>query len=223
MEVLTSTNRMSTITFLSLYFLANMAPDCTSNFMGPAYNTLHRSFITNFIFIAFLLLCTIPLRVQLVTICDTLYFYKHFNIIFKKIYHVLQTVLGLYQVARQCRQLQVPEHKWKKTTQGSSQQLIQTSPPIDECIPVLQTRLILIRLTKPSPLLAPPNPQKIPALQQDRATEEFVTETFSEPFTPIRHVQPLLGTTHREIYSYRIGTHLRTSPTYWEPLHFKGM
>ena len=51
---------------------------------------------------------------------------------------------------------------------------------------------------EPSPLLAPPTPQKIPALQQDRATEEFVTETFSEPFTPIRQVQPLLGTIHRE-------------------------
>ena len=144
-----------------------MALDCTSNFMGPAYNTLHGSFITNFIFIAFLLLCIIPLRVQLVTICDTLYFYKHFNIIFKKIYHVLQTVLGLYQVARQCCQLQVPKRRLRKTTQGSSQQLIQTSPPIDECIQVLYTRPILIHLTAPSPLLAPPNPQKTPALQQD--------------------------------------------------------
>ena len=41
------------------------------------------------------------------------------------------------------------------------------------------------------------------ALQQDRATEEFETETFSEPLmpiekTPISQVQPLLGTTHRE-------------------------
>ena len=61
---------------------------------------------------------------------------------------------------------------------------------------------------EPSPLLAPPTPQT-PALQQDRVTEDFKTETFSETFmpiedrssdskTPICQVQPLLGTTHRE-------------------------
>ena len=163
----------------------------------------------NFIFIAFLLLCTIPLRVQLVTICDRLHFYKHFNITFKKLHHVFQIVHGLYRVARQCRQLHVPKCRPKKTTQGSSLQLTQTLPPIDECVPVFQTRPILIHLMEPSPLLALPTPQKIPALQQDRAMEEFKTETFSEPLmpiedrssdneTPICQVQPLLGTTHRE-------------------------
>ena len=80
-------------------------------------------------------------------------------------------------------------------------------PPTDECIPVFQTRPILI-LTEPSPLLAPPAPQT-PALQQDHVTEEFDTETISEPLkpiadrssdndTPTHQVQPLLGTTHRE-------------------------
>ena len=74
-------------------------------------------------------------------------------------------------------------------------------PPTDECIPVFQIRPTFI-LKEPSPLLAPPDPQT-PALQQDRATEEFETETFSEPLTsieetPISQVQPLLGTTHRE-------------------------
>ena len=180
-----------------------MAPDCISNVTGPACNTLHRSFITNFISIAFLLLCTILLQVQLVTICDKLYFYKHFNITFKKIYHVFETVHGLYRVARQCRQFHAPEPRPKQTTQGSSLQLIQTMPPTDKCIPVLQTRLILICLTEPCPLLAHPTPQKILALQQDQAMDKFQTETFSEPLmpiegTPICQVQPLLGTTHRE-------------------------
>ena len=60
-----------------------------------------------------------------------------------------------------------------------------------------------------SPLLAPPTPQRIPVLQQDRTTDELETETFSEPLmpiedrssdneTPIHQVQPLLGTTNRE-------------------------
>ena len=62
---------------------------------------------------------------------------------------------------------------------------------------------------EPFPLLAPPTLNKTWTLQQDRAMEEYETESFSEPFlptedrssdndTPIRQVQPLLGTTHRE-------------------------
>ena len=182
-----------------------MAPDCISNYTGPAYHNLHGTFITNFIFIAFLLLCTILLRVQLVTVCDRLHFYKHFNITFKKLYHVFQIVHGLYQVTRQCCQLYVPACRLKKTTRRSKQQLMQTLPPRDKCIPVLQTRLILICHTVPSPLLAPPTPQRIPALQQDQVTEELGRETFSEPLmptedrssdneTPICQVQPLYNT-----------------------------
>ena len=179
-----------------------MAPDCLSNVTGLAYNTFQGLFITNFISIAFLILCIILLQVQLVMVYDKLYFYKHFNATFKKVYCVFQIVLGLYRVARQCHQFYAPKLRPKQTIQGSSLQLIQTAPPTDGCIPVLQTRLILICLTEPSPLLAPPTPQ-IPALQQDRATEEFETETLTEPLTPIEEtlisqVQPLLGTTHRE-------------------------
>ena len=116
---------------------------------------------------------------------------------------MFQTIHGLYWVATQCCQFYVPKHRPKHTTQGLSLQLIQTVPPTDKCIPVFQTRPILIRLTEPSPILAPPTLQKTPVLQQDRAMEEFETETFSEPLTPIEEtpisqVQPLLGTTHRE-------------------------
>ena len=102
--------------------------------------------------------------------------------------------------------MHVPKRRPKKTTQRSSQQLTETLPPIDECIQVLQARSILIRHTEPSPLLTP---QRIPAPQQDRVTEELEIETLSEPLMPIEdrssdnespicQVQPLLGTTHRE-------------------------
>ena len=37
-------NRMSATTFLSLYFLANMAPDCGFNITGLASNTAHNYF-----------------------------------------------------------------------------------------------------------------------------------------------------------------------------------
>ena len=159
-----------------------MAPDCITNHTGLVHNNLYRSFITNFVFITFLSLCTILLQVQLVTICDRLHFYKHFTIIFKKLYWVFQIIYGLYWVARQCHQLHVPERRPKKTTQISSQLLTETLPPIEECIQVLRTRPILLRHTTPAPLLTP---QRILALQQDRVTEELDIKTSSESLTPI--------------------------------------
>ena len=88
-----------------------------------------------------------------------------------------------------------------------NQQLIQTAPPTDDCIPGLQTRLILV-LMEPSPLLAPSTRQTL-AVQQDSVTEKSTLKTVSQPSkptedrsldseTPIRQVSPLLGTTHRE-------------------------
>ena len=90
-------------------------------------------------------------------------------------------MIGLYQVARQCRQFYAPKHRLKRNKQGPSQQLIQTAPPTDEHIPGLQTRLILV-LMEPSPLHAPSTPQTL-ALQQDRVTEDSASETVSESFT----------------------------------------
>ena len=87
--------------------------------------------------------------------------------------------------------------------------MTQTLPPLDECIPDLQTRPILLRYTEPSPLLTPPTPQRIPAPQQDRAVEEPEIEISPEPSsfledqhsisdTPVCQVQPLLGMTHKK-------------------------
>ena len=86
-----------------------MAPDCTSNYTGPAYYNLDRSFAMNFIFTTFLMLFTVPIRVQVVTICDRLHFYKRFNIVFKKLYRTSQAVYGLCRLARECHQLHTPE------------------------------------------------------------------------------------------------------------------
>ena len=133
--------------------------------------------------------------------------FKIFKHHFQEIYHVLQTVIGLYQVARQCRRFYAPKHKSKTNKQGLSQQLTQTMPPTDKCIPGLQTRPILV-LMEPSPPLVPSTPQTL-ALQQDRAMDKFAPEPVSESLTPtedrssdnkapIQQVRPLLGTTHRE-------------------------
>ena len=115
--------------------------------MGLADSTFQGFFITNFITIVFLILCSVLFHVQLVTVCGKLhklYFSKYFTGVFEKIHCVLQTVIGLHWVATQCQQFCVPEQRLKRNKQGLNQRLIQTVPPTDDCIPGLQTRLILV-------------------------------------------------------------------------------
>ena len=118
-------------------------------------------------------------------------------------------VWGLYQLAREYHQLQNPVHRLQKTVPRSSQQLVQTSPPLDECIFASVTRPILIHLTEESPLLVSLPSQEILAPQQDRASaeSEFVnpqepststTEQHSVSTTPVHQVKPVLGTTPME-------------------------
>ena len=97
MEVLASMNRMSAITFLSFYFSSKNGTGPHFKYTGPAHHNFDRSFVTHFIFTTFLLLFTIPIWVQVVTICDRLHFYRQFSILFKKLNRILQAVWGLYR------------------------------------------------------------------------------------------------------------------------------
>ena len=144
-----------------------MALDHTFNYTGPAHHNFDGSFVTHFIFTAFLLLFTIPIQVQVVTICDRLHFYRWFSVLFKKLYCILQAVWGLYRLARECHKLQKPVHQLQKTTLRPSQQLVQTSPPLDECVFASTTRSILIHQTEESPLLTSLTSQEILVPQQD--------------------------------------------------------
>ena len=83
---------------------------------------------------------------------------------------------------------------------------MQTLPELDECIPALMTRPILICHAEESPLLTPLTPQKIPAPQQDQASEEpeivtsqelstSIEDWHSISETPVCQVQPVLGMT----------------------------
>ena len=75
----------------------------------------------------------------------------------------------------------MPGQKSKRNKQESSQRLIQTAPPTDDCIPGPQNRPILVIMEpSPSPLLAPLTPQT-PALQQDSVTEEPTSPKPTEP------------------------------------------
>ena len=100
-------------------------------------------------------------------------------------------------------------HQLQTTVPRSSQQLVQNSPPSDECVFASTTRPILICHTEESPLLASLKSQEIPAPQQDQASEESeivapqepstsTTEQHSISETPIHQVEPVLGKTPME-------------------------
>ena len=147
----------------------------------------------------FLLLCLVPFHVQLVTSHDKLrklHFSKFFTGVFMKILCVLNIVIGLYWVARQCRQFHAPMPKSKRNKQELNQRPTQTAPLTDEYTMEFQIRPTLV-LDEYSPLFAP------------LTTEESTSETVSQPHkpaedrasdseTPVQQVTPLVGTTPRE-------------------------
>ena len=179
-----------------------MAPDCGSNITGPASNTIQGFLVMNIITFMFLLLCLVPFSVQLVTGCDKLcklHILKVFTGVFTKIHCVWESIVGLYRVARLCKQLYAAVQKSKRNNKELNQRPIQMAPPMDEYTTGFQIRPTLV-LDDNSPLLAllmteestpkavfqPPKP---PKPTEDKA---------SESETPVSQVTPLLGTTPRE-------------------------
>ena len=125
MDVLTSKNRMSAITFLSFYFYSKMAPDYNFNHTGLAHHNFDGSFVTHFIFATFLLLFTIPIRVQVVTIYDRLHFHRQICALFKNFHCIFQAVVGQYQLAQECHSLQKPECRLQEPALRTNQDFVQ--------------------------------------------------------------------------------------------------
>ena len=116
-----------------------------------------------------------------------------------KIHCVWESIIGLYRVARLCRQLYAPVQKSTRNNQELNQRPIQMAPPTDEYTTGFQTRPTLV-VDDYFPLLAPlmteestskavSQPPKPPKPTEDKA---------SDGETPIRQVTPLLGTTPRK-------------------------
>ena len=144
-----------------------MASDYTFNHTGLAHHNFNGSFVTHFIFATFLLLFTIPIRVQVVTIYDRLHFHRRIRALFKNFHRIFQAVLGLYWLAKECCRLQKRTCQLQKPTLRTNQDFVQTSPPLDELLFALMTRSILISQPKESPLTTSLSPPKTLVPQQD--------------------------------------------------------
>ena len=140
-----------------------MAPDYTFNHTGLAHHNFNGSFVTHFIFTAFLLLFTIPIHVQVVTIYDRLHFHRQIHALFKNFHRIFRVVLGLYRLAHECHRLQEPALR-------TNQDFVQTSPLPDKLLFLLTTRSILVCQPEESPSTTLLKPQKTLVPQQDRAS-----------------------------------------------------
>ena len=99
----------------------------------------------------------------MVNIYDRLHFHRWICTLFKNFHHIFQTVLGLYQLAQVCHNLQEPALR-------TNQDFVQISPLLDEFLFVLMTRSILIHQPEESPLTTILNPQKTLVPLQNRAS-----------------------------------------------------
>ena len=144
-----------------------MALDYSSNHTGPAHHNFDGSFVTHFIFATFLLLFTIPIRVQVVTIYDRLHFHRWTRALFKNFHHISQAVLGLYWLARECHSLQEPACRLQEPALRTNQDFVQTSPLPDKPLFALTARSILVCQPEESPSTTLLKPQKTPVPQQD--------------------------------------------------------
>ena len=142
-----------------------MALDYNFNHTGLAHHNFDGSIITHYIFATFLLLFTIPIHVQVVTIYDRLHFHRWIRALFKNFHRIFQAVLGLYQLAQECRSLQKP-------TLRTNQDFVQTSPSSDELLFSVTTRSIFVCQPEESPSTTSLTPQKTLVPQQDQASIE---------------------------------------------------
>ena len=176
-----------------------MAPDCGSNITGLASNTVQGFFVMNIITFMFLLLCLVPLWVQLVDKLHKLHVFNFFISIFTMIHCVWELIIGLYRVAHLCRQLYAPMQKSIRNNPEWNHRPTQMAPPMDEYTTGLQIRPTLL-LDDYSLLLAPLTTEEstLTAVFQPPKLLKPTEDKASDSETPVSQVTSLLGTTPSE-------------------------
>ena len=177
-----------------------MALDCARNTTDLAFIETQEFFITYCITFVFLVLCVVPVRVQIADILCKLHHFNIFMDIFGKIFCVGNITLKLYRVACECRHLQVPKPKLHKEERDQGQQPLQSAlPPKDKYLVETQTRQTLV-IEEDSSLLAPltiDEPEWKETIQMEKQPES-TTDTILKGETLFSQVMPLLGTTPSE-------------------------
>ena len=142
MEVLTSKNRMSATTFLSLYFGENVITGLLYKHNDLAATQCSEDFlITYCLILTFIVFCAFPLFIYfkdsnfrtLLRILDNIQCIGLYTA------HVFNTLFGLYTILNEVRQLQIYDDQFQQP--GTQKVLTQIPPPLDEFITKVREQL----------------------------------------------------------------------------------
>ena len=106
-----------------------MAPDCSDNTTGPAFELTQEFLITYFLTFACVILFVIPFKVHFAHILQKLPQLYTFTGIFVQPFHIGNIIIGLYWAACECRHFQVPGPKTQENKCAKDQQRPLAVPP----------------------------------------------------------------------------------------------
>ena len=99
-----------------------MAPDCSGNTTGPAFEATQEFLITYFLTFVCVILFVVPFKVHFAHISWKLLQLHIFTSIFVQPFRVRNIIIGLYQAARECGHFQVPVPKTQDHKHAKDQQ-----------------------------------------------------------------------------------------------------
>ena len=135
-----------------------MAPDCSGNTTGPAFEATQEFLITYFLTFACVILFVVPFKVHFAHISWTLFQLHILTGIFVQLFRVRNIIIGLYRAAHECRHFQAPMPKTKDHKCAKDQQRpLSVPPPKDKYLEEAQSRQTSVIENSPSP----PTPSSI--------------------------------------------------------------
>ena len=178
-------------------FLERMAPDCSDNTTGPAFELTQEFLIKYFLTLACVILFVIPFKVHFAHILQKLPQLYTFTSIFVQLFRIGNIIIGLYWAAHECRHFEASGPKTQDNKCAKDQQQpLAVPPPKDKYLEEDQSRQTLV-IQSDSSLPTPPSinqPERREMLIPP-ARQEIMAEVNPIGDTLISQVTPLLGIT----------------------------
>ena len=177
-----------------------MAPDCSGNTTGLAFEATQEFLITYCLTFVCVILFVVPFKVHFIDILQKLLRLHIFTGIFVQTFCIRNIIIGLYWAAHECGHFQAPMPKTQKHKCAKDQQRpLSVPPPKDEYLEEAQPRQMLV-IEDDSSLLAPSSISKPECKETLVPTErpEPATEVTPAGDTFVSQVSPLLEITPRE-------------------------
>ena len=128
-----------------------MAPDCSGNTTGPAFEATQEFIITYCLTFVCVILFVVPFKVHFTHTSWTLFQLHILTGIFVQLFRVRNIILRLYRAAHECGHFQAPVPKTQDHKCAKDQQRPLSVPPLkDEYLEETQSRQTLVIEDSPS-------------------------------------------------------------------------